>query len=830
MKAAISRLDCGERKRFGGLAWAALAGLALGAVCEWLTWEHSAAVAARTDISQIDLDDWSPGHVGMWLGQVGLGEKSPAFEAARIDGDTLFELDVDELADLGIGTPEELNAFHTARQKLAGLKVNARNPTANGFWEYRSVNRQFIAHALPGIALCPRTWFATMYAFQSESVKFVVNPDTAPDSADDPENVPALTAILDAEEAGVDARIANTTNSLSAAEDGSAWGTSLRPVQALGLLFFPHAMAAFWLLGFADTDPTFVLPLIAALLVAQVKEGFDLYHLLSSSDVVTTWDRYQALFWWAAGVATSTFAAVTFHMIPGKVVDFSFYVFVSLFGVLACQALVEIVQALVQREALLMRALKEEMRALTEEAALKGQELCAAPSTAPAPSEASSLGSERPAKFPRPVIRPRDPSPSPAAPASSEGDVQEGWFPSPTSKEAASEPRPASAQGAVQRDSTAQVGFGDLVPGPSEAAKVGFGDLVPGPSEAAQVGFGDLVPGPSEAAKVGFGDLVPGPSEAAPAGQVGFGDLVPGPSEAAPAAQVGFGDLVPGPSEAAPAGQVGFGDLVPGPSEAAKVGFGDLVPGPSEAAPAAQVGFGDLVPGPSEAVPAGQVGFGDLVPGPSEAAPAAQVGFGDLVPGPSEAAPAGQVGFGDLVPGPSEAAPAGQVGFGDLVPGPSEAVPAGQVGFGDLVPGPSEAAQVGFGDLVPGPSEAAPAAQVGFGDLTDQAGFFPEPPPEQRPVEPAEVPPGLFGDVQSPYTSDAPAAAARSQAASPGRPARPRLCERASSEGEELAHSMRLRSSTRVARAGADNALGHSRTTGDIVDGVEGLPATPSGN
>ncbi len=255
-----------------------------------------------------------------------------------------------------------------------------------------------------------------------------------------------------------------------------------------------------------------------------------------------------------------------------------------------------------------MRALKEEMRALTEEAALKGQELCAAPSTAPAPSEASSLGSERPAKFPRPVIRPRDPSPSPAAPASSEGDVQEGWFPSPTSKEAASEPRPASAQGAVQRDSTAQVGFGDLVPGPSEAAKVGFGDLVPGPSEA------------------------------------------------------------------------------------------------------------------------------------------------------------------------------------------------------------------------------APAAQVGFGDLTDQAGFFPEPPPEQRPVEPAEVPPGLFGDVQSPYTSDAPAAAARSQAASPGRPARPRLCERASSEGEELAHSMRLRSSTRVARAGADNALGHSRTTGDIVDGVEGLPATPSGN
>ncbi len=188
-----------------------------------------------------------------------------------------------------------------------------------------------------------------MYAFQSESVKFVVNPDTAPDSADDPENVPALTAILDAEEAGVDARIANTTNSLSAAEDGSAWGTSLRPVQALGLLFFPHAMAAFWLLGFADTDPTFVLPLIAALLVAQVKEGFDLYHLLSSSDVVTTWDRYQALFWWAAGVATSTFAAVTFHMIPGKVVDFSFYVFFSLFGVLACQALVEIVQALVQR-------------------------------------------------------------------------------------------------------------------------------------------------------------------------------------------------------------------------------------------------------------------------------------------------------------------------------------------------------------------------------------------------------------------------------------------------------------------------------------------------
>ncbi len=153
MKAAISRLDCGERKRFGGLAWAALAGLALGAVCEWLTWEHSAAVAARTDISQIDLDDWSPGHVGMWLGQVGLGEKSPAFEAARIDGDTLFELDVDELADLGIGTPEELNAFHTARQKLAGLKVNARNPTANGFWEYRSVNRQFIAHALPGIAV-----------------------------------------------------------------------------------------------------------------------------------------------------------------------------------------------------------------------------------------------------------------------------------------------------------------------------------------------------------------------------------------------------------------------------------------------------------------------------------------------------------------------------------------------------------------------------------------------------------------------------------------------------------------------------------------------------
>jgi hypothetical protein len=104
-------------------------------------------------IDELDLDDWTPHHVGLWMEREGFGKYSQSFIDQAIEGDRLCELEASDLVEADISDHREQARLFRAIAKLRKSKVNDRNPTANGFWEYRSVNRPFVAVALPAIVV-----------------------------------------------------------------------------------------------------------------------------------------------------------------------------------------------------------------------------------------------------------------------------------------------------------------------------------------------------------------------------------------------------------------------------------------------------------------------------------------------------------------------------------------------------------------------------------------------------------------------------------------------------------------------------------------------------
>jgi len=144
---------CGfEVQRSTFLAIAALLALVIGFGVEPLL-SRQGARANSDDIDSIDLDDWTPRQVGVWLKRIGLGHAAPAFERAGVDGDRLFELGKNDYIELGLTEARERVIFASKASKLQDIMVNDENPTANGFWEYRAVNRQFVAVAIPAIVV-----------------------------------------------------------------------------------------------------------------------------------------------------------------------------------------------------------------------------------------------------------------------------------------------------------------------------------------------------------------------------------------------------------------------------------------------------------------------------------------------------------------------------------------------------------------------------------------------------------------------------------------------------------------------------------------------------
>lgn len=322
-------------------------------------------------IDDLDLDDWTPHHVALWMEREGFGRYAQSFIDQSIEGDRLCELEASHLQEAGMtDSKEQARLFH-AVAVLRKSKVNDRNPTANGFWEYRSVNRGFVAVALPGIVvsahgshcrvlvwpactaftalsalpqrskcccgpdwmqMCPRTWVLVTFFLDNENIEHILNPDSRRTAADDPRNNAGWTAILDSDEGGD----ANATG-LFDADSGdvvaqpkmSNWREQARLSTVLALAFFPHGVAAIWLLGFADTDPLLVMALVLALGIAQLKEFLDVYHMLTSDIYVSKSDKGR---FWAAWAIGTVFTCVVFLLVrvmPHTLLDAGFYAYVA---------------------------------------------------------------------------------------------------------------------------------------------------------------------------------------------------------------------------------------------------------------------------------------------------------------------------------------------------------------------------------------------------------------------------------------------------------------------------------------------------------------------
>jgi len=210
--------------------------------------------------------------------------------------------------------------------------------------------------------LCPRTWFIFTYLTNYADLEHIIEPDTTPDAADDPQNDPRWTLMLDHD---VDASGALAGHGKE--DRGRKVQDDARLSLMLALLFVPHAAAAFWLLGFVDTDPVLISMVATAALVAQLKEVLDLYNALSSDDYVAMEDKRRFLVWWLSGVGVCVSVMKVFPVLPASLIDASFYATITLGLIVALDELFTLVPIAVRAEVMMCRSKAREMRQLRRE-------------------------------------------------------------------------------------------------------------------------------------------------------------------------------------------------------------------------------------------------------------------------------------------------------------------------------------------------------------------------------------------------------------------------------------------------------------------------------